>query len=84
VKFCQNPASVRAPAPEVGQHTEEVLLELGFISERDLRWALEERNKKVGMILKEMKLVSDYDIDCALMLEQRGRLDKSGRIIDME
>ncbi len=30
VKFCQNPVSVRAPAPEVGQNNEEVLLELGY------------------------------------------------------
>jgi len=30
VKFCQNPASVRAPAPEIGQNNEEVLLELGY------------------------------------------------------
>ena len=30
VKFCQNPASVRGPAPEIGQHNEEVLLELGY------------------------------------------------------
>lgn len=30
VKFCQNPASVRGPAPEVGQHTEEMLLDLGY------------------------------------------------------
>ena len=30
VKFCQNPASVRAPAPEVGQHSEEILLDLGY------------------------------------------------------
>lgn len=29
-RFCQNPASVRTPAPETGQHTEETLLELGY------------------------------------------------------
>ncbi len=30
VKFHQNPASVRTSAPEKGQHTEEVLLDLGY------------------------------------------------------
>ncbi len=30
VKFRQNPASVRTSAPEVGQHTEEILLDLGY------------------------------------------------------
>jgi len=30
VKFNQNPASIRTPAPEIGQHTEEVLLEQGY------------------------------------------------------
>jgi len=62
----------------------EILIELGFITKKELFWALEERNKKIGNILKEMNLVSDYDIDCALMLERNGRMDKSGRIIDMQ
>ena len=30
VNFHQNPASVKGPAPEIGQHTEEVLLNLGY------------------------------------------------------
>jgi len=30
VNFFQNPASIRTPAPELGQHTEETLLDLGY------------------------------------------------------
>ena len=30
VKFCQDPGAVKTAAPEVGQHTEEILLDLGY------------------------------------------------------
>jgi len=45
VKFRQNPASVRTLAPEVGQHTEEILLDLGY------GWDDIARLKEQGVIL---------------------------------
>ena len=45
VKFCQNPASIRTPAPEVGQHTEEILLDL------DYSWHDISQLKEQGVIL---------------------------------
>jgi crotonobetainyl-CoA:carnitine CoA-transferase CaiB-like acyl-CoA transferase len=45
VKFCQNPSSIKSPAPELGQHTEEVLLELGY------GWDDIARLKEQGVIL---------------------------------
>jgi crotonobetainyl-CoA:carnitine CoA-transferase CaiB-like acyl-CoA transferase len=42
VKFVQNPSEVKAPAPQVGQHTEEILLTLGY-SWEDIARLKEER-----------------------------------------
>ena len=45
VRFRQDPASVRAPAPEIGQHTEEILLNLNY------GWEDIARLKEQGVIL---------------------------------
>ena len=45
VKFNQYPTSIRMPAPEIGQHTEEILLELGC------GWEDIARFKEHGVIL---------------------------------
>ncbi|MDO8637825.1 MAG: CoA transferase [Dehalococcoidia bacterium] len=45
VNFHQNPASVRTPTPEIGQHTEEILLDLGY------SWDDIARLKEQGVIL---------------------------------
>ena len=36
MKFAQAPNSVRLPAPDLGQHTDDVLMELGFTAEQRL------------------------------------------------
>lgn len=45
VKFHQNPAELKTPAPELGQHTEEILLDLGY------NWDDITRLKDDGVIL---------------------------------
>jgi len=45
VKFHQNPAKVKTTAPEIGQHTEEILLEAGFT------WENISQLKEQGVIL---------------------------------
>jgi crotonobetainyl-CoA:carnitine CoA-transferase CaiB-like acyl-CoA transferase len=45
VQFDEAPAAIRGPSPEMGQHTEEVLLELG------LEWDDLVRHKQAGAIL---------------------------------
>ena len=44
-KFLQNPSSVRAAAPQIGQHTEEILVDLGYSWEDIIRL------KEQGVIL---------------------------------
>ncbi len=42
VNFHETPAGIQAPAPEFGQHTEEVLLELGGYTWEDIAKLKEE------------------------------------------
>jgi crotonobetainyl-CoA:carnitine CoA-transferase CaiB-like acyl-CoA transferase len=44
VKLSETPATIRMPAPEVGQHTEEVLLDYGYT------WEDIARFKEQGLI----------------------------------
>ena len=43
VKFSQTPGSVRREAPELGQHTEEVLLEVGGYTWEDIEKLRDEK-----------------------------------------
>jgi len=45
VKFSQNPATIKSPCPELGQHNEEILLDLGY------SWDDIARFKEQGVIL---------------------------------
>jgi len=44
----------------------EILRELGYSTEADVRWALHTMNQKIGSILREMNLITEYDLTCAL------------------
>jgi hypothetical protein len=57
----------------------EVLTELGYSKEEDIRWALYKTRRRLGKILRDKNLVSDYDLACALTLKSC-RIDDHGRI----
>lgn len=61
----------------------EVLTELGYSKEEDIRWALNKTQRRLGKILREKNLVSDYDLACALTLK-KCRIDDHGRIFARE
>jgi len=58
----------------------EILKELGYATGKDIQWAMDKMNRKVGSILKEKRLVTDYDITCALSLKDY-QIDTDGKII---
>jgi crotonobetainyl-CoA:carnitine CoA-transferase CaiB-like acyl-CoA transferase len=41
IKFSETPGEVRTPAPEIGEHTEEILEGLGYTREAIERWRKE-------------------------------------------
>jgi len=57
----------------------EILTELGYTTEEDIRRVLKKMNRRLGNILCDKKLVSKYDIVCALSLKEY-RIDDHGRI----
>ena len=61
----------------------EVLTELGYLKEEDIRWALNKTRRRLGKILREKNLLTDYDLTCALTLK-KCRIDDQGRIFARE
>lgn len=59
----------------------EILIELGFSKADDIRWALYKTHRRVGKILREKNLISDYDLVCAMTLK-KCRMHEHGCISD--
>jgi len=61
----------------------EILTELGYSNEQDVRRALAKKNRRLGKILREKNILTDYDLTCALTLK-KCRIDDRGRIFARE
>ena len=61
----------------------EILVDLGYSTKEDVSWALHEMNKKIGRILRDKNLITDYDLSCALSLKTC-RVDSEGQIISFD
>ena len=48
----------------------EVLHKLGYISKEDISWALSKEHRPLGKILKDNNCITDYDLTCALSMQQ--------------
>ena len=57
----------------------EILKEHGYSTKEDIRWALNKINRRLGKILRDKKLLDDYDLRCAMSLKKfridHGRID---------
>jgi hypothetical protein len=60
----------------------EILKELRYSTEEDIRWALNRAHRKLGKTLNKLKLVNDYDITCAMSLKDSYLIDSDGRIVE--
>ena len=60
----------------------EILKELGYSTEEDIRWALNRAHRKLGKTLSKLKLVNNYDINCAMSLKDSYFIDSDGRIVE--
>jgi len=60
----------------------EILKELGYSTEEDIRWALNRAHRKLGKTLNKLKLINDYDINCAMSLKDSYFIDSNGRIVE--
>lgn len=60
----------------------DILKELGYSTEDDIRWALNRAHRKLGKTLNKLNLVNDYDITCAMSLKNSCLIDSKGRILE--
>jgi len=61
----------------------EVLIELGYANEEHIHWAIRKTHRRLGKILREKNLVTDYEMACAMTLKKY-RIDERGRILARE
>lgn len=61
----------------------ELLTELSYSKEEDIRWALSRAHRRLGKILRDKNYISDYDMACAMTLK-KCRIDDRGRIFARE
>ncbi|MDF1589957.1 MAG: hypothetical protein P1P89_00475 [Desulfobacterales bacterium] len=60
----------------------EILKELGYSTEEDIRWGLNRAHRKLGKTLSKLKLVDNYDINWAMSLKDSYFIDSDGRIVE--